>query len=91
MVSWGTTANVSVPVQERPVPAPVGAVVTRAADGGWFLEGGLSAAGSFLAWLGRLLDRSTEELGRLAAESGPGACGRRRRALAPRCPCPVVA
>ena len=68
MVSWGTTANVSVPVQERPVPAPVGAVVTRAADGGWLLEGGLSAAGSFLAWLGRLLDRSTEELGRLAVE-----------------------
>jgi xylulokinase len=75
MVSWGTTANVSVPVQERPVPAPVGAVVTRAADGGWLLEGGLSAAGSFLAWLGRLVDRSTEELGRLAAESGPGARG----------------
>ena len=72
MVSWGTTANVSVPVQERPVPSPAGAVVTRAADGGWLLEGGLSAAGSFLAWLGRLLDRNTEELGRLAAESGPG-------------------
>lgn len=75
MVSWGTTANVSVPVQERPVPSPAGAVVTRAADGGWLLEGGLSAAGSFLAWLGRLLDRNTEELGRLAAESGPGARG----------------
>ena len=54
MVSWGTTANVSVPVQERPVPSPAGAVVTRGADGGWLLEGGLSAAGSFLAWLGRL-------------------------------------
>ena len=57
------------------MPAPVGAVVTRAADGGWLLEGGLSAAGSFLAWLGRLLDVSTEELGRMAAESGPGARG----------------
>ena len=34
MVSWGTTANVSVPVHERPVPSPAGAVVTRAADGG---------------------------------------------------------
>ena len=45
MVSWGTTANVSVPVQERPVPSPAGAVVTRGADGGWLLEGGLSAAG----------------------------------------------
>ena len=75
MVSWGTTGNVSVPVHERPVPAPAGAVVTRAADGGWLLEGGLSAAGSFLSWLGRLLDRSNEELGRLAAESGPGARG----------------
>src|SRR5271163_4917268 len=75
MVSWGTTGNVSVPVHERPVPSPAGAVVTRAADGGWLLEGGLSAAGSFLAWLARLLDRSTEELGRLAAESGPGARG----------------
>ena len=53
MVSWGTTANVSVPVAERPVPSPAGAVVTRAADGGWLLEGGLSAAGSFLAWLAR--------------------------------------
>ena len=66
MVSWGTTANVSVPVHERPVPSPAGAVVTRAADGGWLLEGGLSAAGSFLAWLGRLLDRTPEELARLA-------------------------
>ena len=75
MVSWGTTGNVSVPVHERPVPSPAGAVVTRAADGGWLLEGGLSAAGSFLSWLGRLLDRSNEELGRLAAESGPGARG----------------
>jgi xylulokinase len=75
MVSWGTTGNVSVPVQERPVPSPAGAVVTRAADGGWLLEGGLSAAGSFLAWLGRLLDRSTDDLARLAGESEPGARG----------------
>ena len=63
MVSWGTTANVSVPVQERPVPSPAGAVVTRAADGGWLLEGGLSAAGSFLAWLGRLLDAARRSSG----------------------------
>jgi xylulokinase len=75
MVSWGTTGNVSVPVQDRPVPSPAGAVVTRAADGGWLLEGGLSAAGSFLGWLGRLLGRSNDELARLAAESGPGARG----------------
>jgi xylulokinase len=75
MVSWGTTANVSVPVHERPVPSPAGAVVTRGADGGWLLEGGLSSAGSFLAWLGRLLDRPVDELATRAAESPPGARG----------------
>ena len=75
MVSWGTTGNVSVPVHERPVPSPAGAVVTRAADGGWLLEGGLSAAGSFLAWLGRLLGSTPDELARLAGESPPGARG----------------
>ncbi len=75
MVSWGTTGNVSVPVHERPVPSPAGAVVTRAAGGGWLLEGGLSAAGSFLAWLGRLLGSTPDELARLAGESPPGARG----------------
>ena len=75
MVSWGTTGNVSVPVHERPVPSPAGAVVTRAADGGWLLEGGLSAAGSFLAWLGRMLDRTPDQLAHLAGESPPGARG----------------
>jgi len=75
MVSWGTTANVSVPVHERPVPSPAGAVVTRGAGGDWLLEGGLSAAGSFLAWLSRLLDRPVDELAAAAAESPPGARG----------------
>ncbi len=75
MVSWGTTANVSVPVHERPVPSPAGAVVTRGAIEGWLLEGGLSAAGSFLAWLGRLLDRPVDELATRAAKSPPGARG----------------
>ncbi|HUC04936.1 MAG TPA: FGGY family carbohydrate kinase [Acidimicrobiales bacterium] len=75
MVSWGTTANVSVPVHERPVPSPAGAVVTRGAAGGWVLEGGLSAAGSFLAWLGRLVARQPDELAALAAGSPPGARG----------------
>ena len=90
MVSWGTTANVSVPVHERPVPSPAGAVVTRAAGGGWLLEGGLSAAGSFLAWLGRLLARTPNELATLASNSPAGA-RRRRRALARRRPGPLVA
>ena len=91
MVSWGTTGNVSVPVHERPVPSPAGAVVTRAADGGWLLEGGLSAAGSFLAWLGRLLDRTPEELARLAGESRARRTRRDRGALARRRPRPLVA
>jgi sugar (pentulose or hexulose) kinase len=75
MVSWGTTANVSVPVHDRPVPSPAGAVVTRGAIDGWLLEGGLSAAGSFLAWLGRLLDKPVDELATRAAKSPPGARG----------------
>ena len=75
MVSWGTTANVSVPVQERPVPSPAGAVVTRGADGGWVLEGGLSTAGTFLSWLGRVVGRTPDELARMATESPPGARG----------------
>jgi sugar (pentulose or hexulose) kinase len=76
MVSWGTTANVSVPTgADRPDPPPAGAVVSRAADGGWMLEGGLSAAGSFLAWLGRICGRDPDDLARLAADSPPGSRG----------------
>ena len=91
MVSWGTTANVSVPVQERPVPSPAGAVVTRGADGGWLLEGGLSAAGSFLAWLGRLLDKTPDQLARMAGGEPAGRTRRAGGALARRGPRPVVA
>ncbi len=75
MVSWGTTANVSVPVRRRPDPPPRGSVLTRGAPTGWVLEGGLSAAGSFLAWLGRLLGRDSDELVTLAGGSPPGARG----------------
>lgn len=75
MVSWGTTANVSRPVEGRPDPAPPGLVATRSALGGWQLEGGLSAAGSLLSWLGRLSGRSATELAALAAASPPGAHG----------------
>ena len=45
------------------------------AVGGWLLEGGLSAAGSFLAWLGRLLGGALDELARRAGDSPPGARG----------------
>jgi len=75
MVSWGTTANVSMPVAARPDPLPDGAVLSRGALGGWLVEGGLSAAGSFLGWLGRLLGQDPEALASLAAGSPPGARG----------------
>ncbi len=75
MVSWGTTANVSVPMSGRPTQPTRGAVVSRAADGGWLLEGGLSAAGSLLAWLGDLTGRRPAELAGLALQSPPGARG----------------
>ncbi len=75
LVSWGTTANVSLPVAARPDPIPPGPVLSPGADGGWLLEGGLSAAGSFLDWLARLSGRPSGELAELAAKSPPGARG----------------
>ena len=62
MAAWGTTANVSVPVAHRPAGPPAGVAVTRAADGGWLLEGGLSAAGSLLAWLVSLTGEPVDAL-----------------------------
>ena len=75
MVSWGTTANLSVPLDHRPDELPGGVVLSRSASGGWLLEGGLSAAGSLLAWLGRLTGHSPEALADRAAQSPPGARG----------------
>jgi xylulokinase len=75
MVSWGTTANVSVPVVDRPVPPPAGVVVSRAADGGWLMEGGLSAAGSLVAWLARCTHTEPAQLAQLAGQCPPGARG----------------
>jgi xylulokinase len=75
MVAWGTTANVSVPVSTRPCPAPAALTVTRGALGGWLLEGGLSAAGSFLAWVGALTGTSVDELANQALTCPPGAGG----------------
>lgn len=74
MVSWGTTANVSLPSATRPDP-PDGLSVTRGALGGWVLEGGLSAAGSLLDWLGRLTGLDAAELWSWAAGSPPGSRG----------------
>ena len=74
MVSWGTTANVSVPH-----PGPVGSLPTVAqvscTDDGFLLEAGLAAAGSAVAWLAALTRRSTDELWSEAATVAPGADG----------------
>jgi xylulokinase len=75
MVSWGTTANVSIPSATRPDPPPTGLVVTRGALGGWLIEGGLAAAGSLLAWLGELSGVDVDALAARASSSPPGAGG----------------
>jgi xylulokinase len=75
MVSWGTTANVSVPVGERPEQVPTGIVLSRSTEDGWLLEGGLSAAGSLLSWIGALTGHRPDELSEGAAQSPPGARG----------------
>jgi sugar (pentulose or hexulose) kinase len=84
MVSWGTTANVSVP---RPVTprvgtddltgprAPDGIVLSPDAEGGWLLEGGLSAAGSLLVWLADLTGHSPDALAGMARTVPPGGSG----------------
>lgn len=74
MVSWGTTANVSVPVDEG-TATPEGWVAALGVHGGPLLEAGMSAAGSALGWLGRLTGARPDELSRLAAEVPPGARG----------------
>jgi xylulokinase len=75
MVSWGTTANVSVPVGNLVDPMPEAMIVTRGALGGWLLEGGLSAAGSLVDWLARLAGLDTDSLMERARSSPPGSRG----------------
>ena len=75
MVSWGTTANVSVPVPAPPDPAPAGLRLTRAAGAGWLLEGGLAAAGSLLDWLAGVTGVAVDDLVARAGGADPGAGG----------------
>jgi xylulokinase len=75
MVSWGTTANVSVPAAAPPKPLPAGLTVSRAALGGHLLEAGLSASGAALTWLQRLTGLDPLALVDAAAASEPGARG----------------
>ena len=91
MVSWGTTANVSIPIADladaesesepeaegRPefAPGPEALIVTLGACGGWLLEGGLTAAGSLAEWLTRLTGIDLVTMAHHAAMSPPGANG----------------
>jgi xylulokinase len=75
MVSWGTTANLSLPRDDRPDPVPRGGIATRGALGGWLLEAGLSAAGELMDQLAALAGRDATELWSLAAKAPPGADG----------------
>ncbi len=75
MVSWGTTANVSVPVVDLVGTGPPAMIVTRGALEGWLLEGGLSAAGSAVDWLARLAGTDVDTVMDRARSSPPGARG----------------
>lgn len=75
MVAWGTTANVSMPVRDRPPVAPLELIVTKAAAEGFLLEGGVSAAGSLLDWVAALTGLDTAAVIAAAAEAAPGAGG----------------
>lgn len=75
MVSWGTTANASLPVAQRPTLIPHGLALTRGAVEGWLLEAGLATAGSLLEWLGKITGHRAGDLAKLAEESPPGARG----------------
>ncbi|HEV2309524.1 MAG TPA: FGGY family carbohydrate kinase [Acidimicrobiia bacterium] len=73
MLSFGTTANVSVPHDGPALPSV--AQVSRAVGGGYLVEAGLSVAGAALDWLASLTGRSRGELLARAADVPPGADG----------------
>jgi xylulokinase len=75
MVSWGTTANVSVPHPGPMDTLPDVGQVSSGALGGFLVEAGLSAAGAAVAWLARLTGTPHDELFAAAATVEPGARG----------------
>ncbi len=75
MVSWGTTANVSMPHAGPIGRLPAVATVSRGARDGYLVECGLSASGAAIAWLGRLSGREHDELLDAAAHVAPGCDG----------------
>jgi xylulokinase len=75
MVSWGTTANVSIP-HPGPVPAlPTQGQISRGALEGFVIEAGLSIAGGALDWLVALTGWPKAKLVTAAGDVGPGAEG----------------
>jgi xylulokinase len=75
MVSWGTTANVSIPHPGPVAALPAHAQVSRAAVEGFVIEAGLSIAGAALDWLTSLTGWPRGELLKGAADVPPGARG----------------
>jgi len=75
MVSWGTTANVSVPHAGPAADLPGVAATSRGALGGFVVEAGVSAAGAALAWLSTLTGVLHDDLLGAAATVEPGAGG----------------
>jgi sugar (pentulose or hexulose) kinase len=75
MVSWGTTANVSIPHPGPATALPDRGQVSRAALEGFVIEAGLSIAGAALDWLTSLTGWPKGELLAAAAEVPPGARG----------------
>jgi xylulokinase len=75
MVSWGTTANVSIPHPGPIAALPAHSQVSRAALDGFVIEAGLSIAGAALDWLTALTGWPSGELMNAAADVAPGAGG----------------
>ncbi|MBV8950464.1 MAG: hypothetical protein JOZ99_06295 [Actinobacteria bacterium] len=76
MVSWGTTANVSLPHPGPIADLPSVGAVSRGALGAFVVEAGLSASGAAVAWLAALAGLHHDDvLARAAGESPPGARG----------------
>jgi sugar (pentulose or hexulose) kinase len=75
MVSWGTTANVSVPRDGPTEALPTTGAVSKGALDGFVAEAGLSASGAALGWLSGLTGRPHDALLALASDAPPGAHG----------------
>src|SRR5262249_24308434 len=74
MVSWGTTANVSVPLRGE-AHAPTDAQVSVGALGGYVQEAGLSSSGAAIGWLESMTGWSRADLMAAAREVGSGVGG----------------